>query len=66
VLEQPHEFGSLAARDCRSALVHGRKRLLVASQAAADAPFDRRAGATGKKPDGQIAARVNHLVTIAW
>jgi len=44
--------------------VHGGKRVVIADAFVAHAPFDRRRAGLRQKPDRQVVARVNHLLTI--
>ena len=66
VLEEPDQLARFAARDCFDARVHGGERSVVADAFVAHAPFDRRRAGWRQKPDRQVGARVNHLVTMAW
>ena len=66
VLEEPHEFARLAARNRRRAGCHGRERAFVVDGTIAHEPLDRRRAGRRQEPNRLIAARVNHLVTIPW
>ena len=66
VFEQPNEFRFVSARDRRRPLRHDPERAVIADQAVAHAPFDRRRAGGWKKTDGQIVARVNYPVTKPW
>ena len=59
-----HALARFAARCCFRARVHGGKRFVVADAFVAHAPFGRRCAGWRQKPDRQVVARVNHLLTI--
>ena len=63
MFEQPDEFRFVSTRDRRRPLRHDLKRAVIAHQAVAHAPFNRRGAGGWKKTDGQIVARVNYPLT---
>ena len=66
MLDQPDELARSAVGDRRGAGLHDRERGLVGGEPLADLPLHRTQARWRLQPGGDIVARVNHLVTIAW
>jgi flagellar motor switch/type III secretory pathway protein FliN len=66
VLDEPNELTRFSLRNRRGAGRHEGERGFIVHEAFGNMPLGRRRAGSGEESEAQIAARLNHLMTIPW
>ena len=66
MLDEPDELTRFSLRNRRGAGRHEGERGFIVHEAFGDMPLGRRRAGSGEESEAQIAARLNHLMTMPW